>query len=1208
MSAEDYEYEEYEDLEYEDYEYDDRPRNTRKRIWVFALLLFLLFVFFLPNLVLMTPLKNSVVKSISKDVQGTVVVDRISAGWFSSVHLSGVKIHDTDGNEIITAETVKTSKTLLSFLTDSNLGSIAVSKPKMVIQIRKHGSNIEDIFDKYINAESTGSPTPEFEITIDGGIIELTNQNDNGKSSLSDVSGTITFGGENGFNVDASGKDPANEQSNVQVTCHLPAIEKRFSYRDGKLHASTQSANASILGAVLTRIGYQVSMTGSVSGKANLQWTDHFGKTDTELDSVQYDRAIIAAPDYIGTDQLTIRRIQANGMIGWSGKQIKTKNLVVQSDVGSAQATGTIDLAQLSNLLTQGRFTENDFQASGAIDIAALARMLPNTIHLHQGVVVDSGKLTFQSFSRIEGINRRLMLNAEIQNIVGRRQNQSFHWQQPIRVTATARQNENETTIENATLELASVNISGSGSLKQADFTAKGDLGKLASDLNQFIDLSQIRLAGKFAGRLRWTPTGETTGDILNQPMDLQSSFRFTEADINIPGFYRLREPVLDFQTHARGQLNAKREINLETGTAILTANDDQLKIQLSQPVKNLNLKSNLVGHVDIKGQAGRWHERMKPFLPDNIQFTTRGNTNLSADVVVNTQKAFVKNINGTFEQFAFDGYGLAIREPKVIVGGQLAVDLEKNSIEIPDATLSSSSIAARANNSRIEFGKNFRIIGATAFRANVGRISGWIPSLSKSTIAASGSAEGTAKIETNGSQFHGVIDSTIKQLRVTDRTAPNKQPLWDESAAKLQADFSTSDFEKFTLKTIVVQSKALSVNATGTIDDIYQTVNMNLSGQWQPDWNVMSKIASAMSGQKILVRGNAAQTFVAQGPLFAGAANRTPATTTSTTAPKAAGWISPDLKVETKIAWQNAEVVGLPLGATSFPVKLERQYLKADQLKMNVGSGQIDIRPGLDLRSTTPVIHLRSGSAATNIQLTPETCAGFLKYIAPPVADATRAQGTFSVSTTNAQLPISNPLNGLASGTVEIKNATLQSGPLADQILGLAKSIKRLTDGGNVINNLLNQDGGGLLNATPQKTQTWVTMPTQKIPFQMQKGRVYHEGATFQIDDVTIKTRGSVGADQTVQLIAAVPVLDKWIAGKSWLQSLRGQTIQVPIKGTLTKPQLDTNVMRQLSTRFLRQNLGNTLQQKATDRLNREIQKNLGKGVEEGLKKLFGK
>ena len=58
---------------------------------------------------------------------------------------------------------------------------------------------------------------------------------------------------------------------------------------------------------------------------------------------------------------------------------------------------------------------------------------------------------------------------------------------------------------------------------------------------------------------------------------------------------------------------------------------------------------------------------------------------------------------------------------------------------------------------------------------------------------------------------------------------------------------------------------------------------------------------------------------------------------------------------------------------------------------------------------------------------------------------------------------------------------------------------------------------------------------------------------------------------------------------------AFRGETIRVPIHGTLTSPKLDRNVLRQIT------------QQTVTGAANRYLEGELNKQLNRGLEKLFG-
>ena len=59
-------------------------------------------------------------------------------------------------------------------------------------------------------------------------------------------------------------------------------------------------------------------------------------------------------------------------------------------------------------------------------------------------------------------------------------------------------------------------------------------------------------------------------------------------------------------------------------------------------------------------------------------------------------------------------------------------------------------------------------------------------------------------------------------------------------------------------------------------------------------------------------------------------------------------------------------------------------------------------------------------------------------------------------------------------------------------------------------------------------------------------------------IDDVPVRSNGSVGFDETLNIVIEVPIQQKWVGSKPALQSLVGQVIQIPVSGTFAKPQVD--------------------------------------------------
>jgi hypothetical protein len=85
-----------------------------------------------------------------------------------------------------------------------------------------------------------------------------------------------------------------------------------------------------------------------------------------------------------------------------------------------------------------------------------------------------------------------------------------------------------------------------------------------------------------------------------------------------------------------------------------------------------------------------------------------------------------------------------------------------------------------------------------------------------------------------------------------------------------------------------------------------------------------------------------------------------------------------------------------------------------------------------------------------------------------------------------------------------------------------------------------------------------------------MVQGRIYHQNLELIFPDLTIRTHGSVGLDQTLAIMAEMPVPPRWIGNNPLGSALKDQIIRLPIGGTLKRPQLDRAAMEQAAAQFL--------------------------------------
>jgi hypothetical protein len=118
--------------------------------------------------------------------------------------------------------------------------------------------------------------------------------------------------------------------------------------------------------------------------------------------------------------------------------------------------------------------------------------------------------------------------------------------------------------------------------------------------------------------------------------------------------------------------------------------------------------------------------------------------------------------------------------------------------------------------------------------------------------------------------------------------------------------------------------------------------------------------------------------------------------------------------------------------------------------------------------------------------------------------------------------------------------------------------------------------------------------IPEQSVSFAVANQIVAHDRLQVELDRAQLITTGQVSFNSELNLTVAVPLDPNWL-GKD-LEPLAGQTLYLPVRGSLERPLIDgTNLqamIRQLGIQAIQNNAENFLE----DQINR------------GLEKLFGK
>jgi hypothetical protein len=110
-------------------------------------------------------------------------------------------------------------------------------------------------------------------------------------------------------------------------------------------------------------------------------------------------------------------------------------------------------------------------------------------------------------------------------------------------------------------------------------------------------------------------------------------------------------------------------------------------------------------------------------------------------------------------------------------------------------------------------------------------------------------------------------------------------------------------------------------------------------------------------------------------------------------------------------------------------------------------------------------------------------------------------------------------------------------------------------------------------------------------IDFVARNGRIETSPIRLEVDGYPIAIHGSVGFDKSLDYVAKLPITPQLVGDKAY-RYLEGVTIDVPIRGNSSNPDIDEDTMREASASLAEQ----------------ALQKSLEKGLQNVLENLLKK
>jgi hypothetical protein len=844
-----------------------------------------------------------------------------------------------------------------------------------------------------------------------------------------------------------------------------------------------------------------------------------------------------------------------------AGEGIAIQQLDLTSEVGSIALIGAVTPDEADRWANGIAMAPRNLRVASRIDLQRLAAVAPQLVRLQQGARVDTGRVEVTATCKNGNVLARLA-TGELAGVAGGRR---VEWREPLDVQITAQQEVPTAGLAGWALQsfkAASTffQAEATGDATRLEGNATFDLDRLAKELAPLVDLGDTRLAGagdaNFAidrneATRRWRLTGHG---------DVKDLFVGTEA---AP---LAQEPSLNVTAELVGSLD--KLTAPPVGAIDLTAGDDVLVVTLpdgagaaAQPFK-----------VRLTGDAARWLRRAaiaSPQVPSPesiglagaVEFTATGKAGAPGGVL----DQFTLSIKGlALDTATLSGPRLRFQNERVEATGAAVWDNRTREVQVATGQVITSVASANVRDVLVSLANPAASRGEAAFKIDLTRLDAWMPPREgPARYAASGLIDGTARLRGVPEGLQVIMKATGQRLTLVDRNPPatagaaptGPQQIWAEPQLTVDSDVMITPLAAqgaqlasyaVDVRDARVQAQSLSGSFGGRIADLVAMRGVEMGGGIDYDLEKLTPMLWPYLGDGVRLVGRDRLTF---------------RITTDETAPANAASIA-KLKASFEAPWQSADLYGLPVGGAKLAATLQRGLVQVNPLDVAVGDGRLTATAAITLDPPPETLALKPGPLVTNVAVSQQVSDRLLKYIAPVMADATRSEGKFSMSLSEFTMPLSQPTTGppqgRAAGVLNIHQVRVLPSPAVAEWLTMARQIANMAKEGVAV--------------APQTSESpLVTIENRQVEFQMINGRVYHRGMQFAVGDVLVQSEGSVGVDETLDLVIAIPILDEWVDKRpTYLGRMRGQAIRIPVQGTLSRPKINRDALTQLSSQLL--------------------------------------
>jgi len=478
-------------------------RKTKKVILklVLALLvvLILLVVFAVPAFVSSESGRKLILTKVNSSLDGQMDFAGFLMGWFKGISVTDFSFIDGAGQTSLKAKQITTKPHYGSILTGGlSFGKTIIDEPKVQINLKaERPVESYNLKKEPPPGKKVTLPIKKIDLVINDGSLKVTDSKA-GVVELSQINSRLNLrppGKQTDFNIDMAVVDKTKE-SKIHVEGKIKPGKAKTGWSlkgtSGKLTVEVIDLDLGSLAPFFALVGTEVDAKGSIS--ANIENEIKDGRLESATGNIRAENLDVTGPALKG-DRLQTSRLDINVKLARRKEMINVEDFDVKADWLSAQASGTIPTTFDS--FTEFLNSDSRLKAGFELDVAEIFSRMPQTFRVKENIRLTSGRLTGDIETLTERGKRKITATANLDRLAGLVNTKQIALSQPINAAVEITSKAGKINFDNLDVSAAFAKVNAKGTAEKIRYDGQVDLAKLQSELGQFIDIGQYKIAGQ---------------------------------------------------------------------------------------------------------------------------------------------------------------------------------------------------------------------------------------------------------------------------------------------------------------------------------------------------------------------------------------------------------------------------------------------------------------------------------------------------------------------------------------------------------------------------------------------------------------------------------------------------------------------------------------------------------------------------------------